>query len=300
MQSSYERLRLPVLAAVVVILVAGARYEGTQALEAELLTLLVPLAAVAFGFLPLRHAERGPRIAAAAVALVVLLVSEAELGRLVFPPEPLARVSLSEANRDQTLPDPGARTDFEVETRGSFENYKGSADERFVIDLERGGVHREIEGRFEKSSSVRVSRRRAPTQTSSHTVDDDLQTVSLPGSGPIHAHLTALSGSGPRSLELNLRGTLPGERLLAWVLGAAIAGALVVGALAVRGGEKNHFVAWIAIAAVLALYLPHHFSRSDPLGALVGSLFVAGLGGGLGGWVISALLGRWLTRDAHA
>lgn len=297
----WHRVRWPVSITLVVLVIAGARYEGTQHLTATVLALGVPLGVIAFGILPLGDSERPLRLAGIAVGVTALLLAEAEIGHLFFPPPPLAQATLSEKSPDATLDGVEGRGEFELESSGSLGTFKGSAEEKFVLDVERAGAHRQIEGAFSKSSATRVSRRRTPTQSSSHAIDDDRQFLSLPGAGPIHAHLVQLSGTGPRSLKLSLRPTLPGGRLLEWLLELAVVLAVVVQAAAARQGARTQFAAFIGIAGVLALYLPHHFSASDPLGATFGGLIVALLVGGLGGYFIGSVASRLAgRRDANS
>lgn len=294
-----SRARWLLLAVAAVLLVAGARHAGTQGLEATLLGLGVPLLAIALGFRSLLDAKPSLRLAAGLVALVALVVAEAEIGRLFFPPAPVAQATLSEKSPDAELS--GVAGDFELETRCALDAYKGSAQESFVIDVERAGAHQQIEGTFSRSAATtRASRRRAPTQTSSHTLDDYTQTVSLPGVGPIHAHLVQLTGDGPRALELSLRPALPGGRALEWALLLSGLLAVAVQVSASRQGDRTHFATWVGMACVLALYLPRHFSRSDPMGAMVGALFVALVAGGLGGFVLGSLATRLFGRSEGA
>jgi ribose/xylose/arabinose/galactoside ABC-type transport system permease subunit len=72
-------------------------------------------------------------------------------------------------------------------------------------------------------------------------------------------------------------------------------GALALGvqAAAAREGVNVSYAGWVGFAIALALYLPHHFSPSDPLGGVFGALLVALAVGGIGGWIAGTLTSRF-------
>ena len=289
MNDVWQRHRWKIIAGVVLVLAIGARWEVTQGMEAEILTLGVPLGALVLGLLSMRDTSLGLRRAAGITALVALVGAELLLGRAFFPPEPLAKVSLSLEQPDAVLELPSSASSFDVETQGALGHAARGAEERFVLDLERAGTRRTLEGTFSKSAAARFTRRRAPTAVSSHTIDVDRQPVDLPGAGPAHAHLTSLTGSGAKHVELRLFPGLPGGRSieLAFAILVGIGLALQIGAA--RQGARARFLPWLGVAVVLALYLPRHFSPSDPLGALIGAAFVTAVVGGMGGLALASL-----------
>jgi hypothetical protein len=291
----WHRYRYWILAVTIVLLAAGARWERTQSLEAKLVGLAIPLLCVTMGIGRLSEASVGLRRGAGVIALFSLVIAEAELGHVFFPAEPLATASVTSKEPDATIVVPDGQNQFEIESHGTLGAGRAAAEESFVIELERDGQKAELEGTFQRSPSVRVSRRRAPTNTSPHLVDVTLNSVELAGRGPLHAHLASLTGAGGKTIELRIRRPLPFAEFLSLALKALIAGALLVQILAAREGVRARFLAWVAFALVLALYLPRHFSPDDPLGALVGSLFVALLAGGVGGLALGALAGGWVT-----
>jgi hypothetical protein len=297
---SFERHRWKLVVGVVVLLAIGARFESTQGLEAEIVALSVPVVAGLFGLASLRDARVELRRWAGVAALLVLVGSELELSRAFFPGEPLAHATLSTKAPDADLSIADGTSDLEVETHGNLGSGSRSAEERFRYVLERDGSKQAVEGEFSKSGAVRVSRRRAPTSTSSHVVDLDRQSLTLSGHGAIHAHLEALEGSGARRLEVSLRPSPRGVHWLQIGVWVALGIALVVQFLAARAGSRSKLIAWLGAAAVLSAYLPHHFSPSDPLGALIGASFVALAAGGIGGWLLGALAMRVAQRGAAA
>lgn len=299
MQHFWQEHRLKLLVAAVIALAIAARFEALQGPEATFLALGAPLVAVTVGLVPLRDSSHRLRLTAAVVGLVALVGSELELSHLFFPPDVLATATLSTKKPDAEL-EPTTHRELEVETHGTLAKTSGSAEESFVIELERDGAKRTIEGTFSKSAAVRFSRRRAPTSVSAHVVDVDRQSVELPGSGAIHAHLVNLTGAGAKSLELRLRPALPLAHPLELALKCLLALALVIQLAAARDGLRNRFLAWMGYAIVLALYLPRHFSPGDPLGALVGASFVALLVGGLGGWILGSVLSGMIGRRMEA
>jgi ribose/xylose/arabinose/galactoside ABC-type transport system permease subunit len=66
-----------------------------------------------------------------------------------------------------------------------------------------------------------------------------------------------------------------------------------VQAAAAREGVNVSYAGWVGFAIALALYLPHHFSPSDPLGGVFGALLVALAVGGIGGWIAGTLTSRF-------
>jgi hypothetical protein len=297
---SLERHRWKIIAIAIVILAIGARYEPTQGLEAEVVGLGMPILAVLFGLAPLRDSRVELRRWAGIAALLVLVGCEVQLSRAFFPPEAVAQATLSEKQPDAELQVPDGTRDLDVETHGNLGSGSRSAEETFRYVLERDGEKETIEGSFSKSRAIKLSRRRAPTSTSSHVVDLDRQSLSLSGSGPIHAHLESLQGSGARRVDIRLRPAPTGAHWLEWAVWVAVAAAFGAQLTAARGGTRSKLVAWLGAAAVLAAYLPRHFSPSDPLGALIGAAFVALLAGGIGGWLLGTLAARWVGRESEA
>jgi len=297
---SLERHRWKIIAIAVVILAIGARYEPTQALEAEVVGLGFPILAVLVGLAPLRDTRVTLRRWAGIAALLVLVGCEVELGRAFFPPDAVAEATLSDKQPDAVLTLPDGTRELDVETHGNLGSGHRSAEETFRYVLERDGKKEVVEGSFTKSRAIRLSRRRAPTSTSSHVVDLDRQSLSLSGIGPVHAHLESLQGSGARRVDIRLLPAPAWSHWFGWAVWAALAVAFGAQLAAARDGTRSKLAAWLAAAAVLGSYLPRHFSPSDPLGALIGAAFVSLLAGGIGGWLLGALAARVIGREAEA
>ncbi|HEU5073620.1 MAG TPA: hypothetical protein VFU02_05595, partial [Polyangiaceae bacterium] len=124
----------------------------------------------------------------------VALASEVSTWRAVVPPSPIAAASLTTNRPDTEVTLPGGATNFFVELAAP--NATGDADGKVSVVLERDHAERTLAAEFHSHS---VSTRGGSSQS---VHDSERYHVSLPGSGPIHAHLASAAGSMGRQIQL--------------------------------------------------------------------------------------------------
>ncbi len=295
-----ENWRIPLLAAVAVLLVAGTRFEETRPLEATVIAIALPLITVLAGALPLRDSSPTLRRWAFGVAALVIVGSEICIGRAFFPPAPFDAVTLSEKEPDATLVVPGNTHKVEIDSRATMGHVRGTAEGHYALELERDGNKQMVQGDFSRSGgggSARKGSRRAPQATEAHADDVDRQALSLPGSGAVHAHLTTLSGAVAHTLRVSIGpafGFAVPLDIALLLLGIVAIGVEAVG---MTRGLRSHFAAWTGIAIALAVYMPAHFDPGDPFGAVLGGLVIAVLAGGGIGMMLGLLGARALGKE---
>lgn len=299
LQLFVENWRIPMLAALAVVVVAGTRFEQIRPIEATVIALVLPLVTVLAGALPMRDSSPTLRRWAFAVAALVVVGSELCIGRAFFPPAPFDEVTLSAKQPDATLNVPGTAHRVEVESRVAMGHVRGTAEGHYAIDLERDGKKQMVQGDFSRSGGGGGARssRRAPQATEAHADDVDRQALTLPGSGPLHAHLDTLSGAVAHTLHVSIGpafGAAVPLSLALLVLGIVAVG---VEAVAMNRGLRSHFGAWVGIAIGLGVYMPAHFDPGDRFGAVLGGLVIAVLAGGGLGMMLGLVATRALGKD---
>jgi hypothetical protein len=108
----------------------------------------------------------------------------------------------------------------------------------------------------------------------------DRTELDLPSDGPVSAHLSDLSGAIGSSLDLRVRPSPPGGRLLDGALVLLAAAALAAGFAGGRRGAHGQFGAVVAGSVAFAVYLHRRFSPGDPLASVIAALMVSVLLGG--------------------
>lgn len=292
-----ETWRIPLLAALAVAMVAGTRFEETRPTEAMVVAIALPIVAVLAGCVPLRESSHGLRRLAFIVGVLVLAGSELCVARSFFPGTPFDEATLSVGKPDATLSVPGNTNSVEVEARVAMGHVRGSAEGHYALTLERDGNKQSVQGDFSRSGGTSArSSRRAPVATEPHADDVDREGVSLPGSGPVHAHLLVLSGAVAHTLRVSVGPPFGAAVPLA--IGLIVLGVVGVGieAVAMNRGLRSHLAAWLGIAVALAVYMPPHFDPGDPFGSVLGALVVAVLVGGGAGMMLGLLAARTLGR----
>ncbi len=169
---------------------------------------------------------------------------------------------------------------------------KGSVDGHAIVMLERGQKQETLSAHFSRAAArMRVGRRRVSGGTGA-AHDEEHFRVALPGPGPLVAKLTSIEGGVGTKVHLALRAE---NGLWNSILPPlALAFALLVSFVEWRAGEaKRATVAGCAAAlGVVTLYLPTHLARHDLFGSLLGSAFVALIGGVVAAGMFTVLVRR--------
>lgn len=280
----------------VALLFAGSRFASTRNPEGVFLAFAVPVVCVGVALASLRTGSRGLRIGGALVALLAVGVTELAITHAVMPPPPVAEAKLSLAEPHVLLPAPPSST-FEVEAHAALAKGHGAAEGHFALELARSGTSTRVEGEFARGTSVTSAPRRGPVrQNESHAVDVARSDVTLPGSGPVEARLLTLDGAVGKSLRIAILPATPLGPALSFALMLLVAAGVALDLTAARQGIKSMTAAWLGLAAVLAFYLPRHFSRADALGGVIAALLVAAIAGGGVGSLLSMAAARLGSR----
>lgn len=138
------RFRFLLGAVVVVLLVAGTRFDALRGVEALILALSLPLIVALVGTIKLQNGSSRVRGIALLVAVLVVVVCEVEIGHTLFPPKVVSSAELTLAAPDGTLEVPGGHR-FDIEAQGTLAHGRSAAEGHFVLNLERGGESARME-----------------------------------------------------------------------------------------------------------------------------------------------------------
>lgn len=255
-----------------------------------LLALSIPGALAAWAFV--RANELGDRVRRWAVLslFAVAVASEISTWRAVLPPAPIREASLSTTERDAELTLPSGTTNFFVELAAPSSG--DDAEGKVSVVLEREQAKQTLAAEFHNHT---MSTRRGSSQS---VHDSERYHLTLPGAGPIHAHLDSASGSMGRQIQLALFDDPPWARSLVAIMLAGLA----VG-LGLAGSRLVRFAGFAPVLGMLATYgwyLPLHLGKTDRTSSLFGVVVVAVALGGLGTLVAQELLRKLWPAQRRA
>ncbi|HEY6728217.1 MAG TPA: hypothetical protein VI197_29610 [Polyangiaceae bacterium] len=242
--------------------------------------LAVPLALAGWAFV--RANELGDRARRWALLslFAVALASEISTWRAVLPPTPIHAAALSTTRPDAELTLPSGATNFFVELASPSAG--DDAEGKVSVVLERDHAKRTLAAEFHNHV---VTTGRGSNQS---VHDSERYHLSLPGAGPIRAHLDSASGSMGRQIQLALFDDPLWARAL---VGVMLAGLGV--SLWLAGSRLVSFAGFAPVLGVVAAYgwyLPLHLGKSDRTSSLFGVIIVAIALGGLGTLLAQGLL----------
>lgn len=240
----------------------------------------VPVALAGWAFV--RANELGDRVRHWALLslFAVAIASEISTWRAVLPPAPIHEAALSTTQRDAELPLPSGTSNFFVELASPSAG--DDAEGKVSVVLEREQAKQTLAAEFHNHI---VSTRRGSSQS---VHDSERYHLTLPGSGPIHAHLDSVSGSMGRQVQLALFDDPLWARAMVGVMLAGLAVSLLL-----TGSRLVSFAGFAPVLGIVAAYgwyLPLHLGKTDRTSSLFGIVIVAVALGGLGTLLAQGLL----------
>lgn len=279
------------LAVPAAVLLLAYRFGFARDQIVTLLALAIPGALAAWAFV--RANELGDRVRHWAILslFAVAVASEISTWRAVMPPAPIREAALSTTQRDAELTLPSGTTNFFVELAAPSAG--DDAEGKVSVVLERDHAKQTLAAEFHNHV---VSTRRGSTQS---VHDSERYHLSLPGAGPIHAHLDSASGSMGRQIQLALFDDPLWARALVGVMLAGLAVSLWL-----AGSRLVSFAGFAPVLGMLAAYgwyLPLHLGKTDRTSSLFGVVVVAVALGGLGTLLAQGFLRKiWPTQQRRA
>ncbi|HTM45604.1 MAG TPA: hypothetical protein VL137_11650 [Polyangiaceae bacterium] len=281
----YERSKLLLGGCTVVLLVGLGLSQGGQRIESMVIGFGLP-AFAAFSAAKARHAGQAGNALVAVTVLATLIGCETVLAHTLFEPAPLGATTLSSAEPKGTIDT--SEEQFAVETFGDLSN-TSSADAQYSYDLSRGQSRVTISGELTRTANKSRQRSRL-VPVLGHTYDTERELITVPGTGPVEATLSDLSGNAIKTLQVRLLPAPMGGRVWLWLLIASAALALLIDTVSSERRSLGH-ASWVAASSAFSVNLMRHYSPHDPMGATVGSLFFA-VGAAFAAWVLTFILYR--------
>ena len=164
-----ERLKIPLVLGVVVLLYGGTQFEETRPFVARTLAYGVPGLALIYGLLPLRHSHGLLRVLAVVTAAAIFLLGALRTREVLRAPAIVARAELQEGQPSLLNPKRGSSFNAEIAARFAKE---GDLPGKLRIELRR-------EGRPPAKLDLSFDNIRETSWMKTR------QLVRVPGSGPI-------------------------------------------------------------------------------------------------------------------
>ncbi|RMH40481.1 MAG: hypothetical protein D6689_13585 [Deltaproteobacteria bacterium] len=291
----------PVLGAIAAVaaLILGAQFEYTRTLEARVLALLAPVAAVAAAGVAVVDCERRWIAATVPVLVAAAVVAVWTIGVTVTPRHPIASVDVARAGGDRDIDAPPDGRPFDVQVHAGLERRSGSARGTFTLELRRAGAVRALRGAVERA--VRRGRRvrRFGPMTSMFLHETERFRTSLPGNGPARVRVVAADGAVLPTLHVAILPPPWGESAVPLALGVVAVLGLVVDVAARRSRVHVHAFPPVAFAAVFAFELARDLNVDDPLPSVLGVGLLAGLAAAAA-WAIAAVAGALVRSERPA
>jgi hypothetical protein len=271
------KLSLPVLLIGMGLLFGASQIPSLREYAAELVLFGAPVALGVVAW-SVQSVEGRARMAIAIGLVVAVSVTELVVYHTVFPGPPVAETDLTTQLSEATLELPPNARELDVEIDATVPPH-GGVDGHAILMLERGGEKETLSAHFTRgSTSMRVGRQRVKGASGS-AHDEEHFRVAMPGPGPLVARLTSIDGGLGTKVHVALR---PESQAWSRTFPAvALVLLLLVSLVEWRAGEARRAMvagASLALAAV-TLWLPRHLEHHDLFGSLLGTAFVALIGG---------------------
>lgn len=315
--------RLIALALAAALLVGGFVMPRMGAIEASAILLGFPLVVLGVGAVIVEEETRGAvRVLGLLVVLASLLLSGTRSVQVVWPPAPYGAVSLGQDARRgagdlaaampgagevaNTIEVPAEASALEVTVHADL-GQRDSAWVHYGLVLERAGKRAFIHGELSRQvqAGQGASRWGGPS-TSVRVHATEMHALSLPGPGPIRVEVDRLVTDTPdgkpnrqpdgqpdgpdHPVTISVAPVPAGVRALELGLMVLVAAALLVQVLAARRGRRVLLTSMVAAAAVFALAAGRWFNPDSPLMFAMGVALLGGSAGGLGGWIVGAVV----------
>jgi hypothetical protein len=285
--------RLPLLVFGVVLVVGFLRL-GVPPTAALAVCYALPLAGSAVCLSRIvSEGVRGPLAGAAVCAVIVAFGSVLEVHHTVSP-GPQQHIELSNASPKAVFDVPSSVSELEVLVHGSLARSPG-AEGHANIELERDGRTQTLLADFSRGTVRDPGRGRSAARPARNAHDEERFRVALAGAGPIRATLRSVQGALGSGVTVELGAVPTFIRAVEVVLVLSLLLAVLSEVIASRRARVERFSAWLAGAAVFALYLERSFQRDDPGGSLMPALVVGLLLGAGGALVLGASLRALLS-----
>jgi hypothetical protein len=271
------KLSVPVLLIGIGLLFGASQIPSLREYAAELVLFGAPVALGVVAW-SVQSVEGRARIAIALGLVVGVAMTELVIFHTVFPGPPVAETDLTNAASEATLGLPPNARELDVEIDATVPAH-GGVDGHAIVMLERNGAKETVSAHFSRgSTSMRVGRQRLKGASGS-AHDEEHFRVAMPGPGPLVARLTSIDGGLGTKVHVALR---PESQTWSRIFPAvALVLLLLVSLVEWRAGEARRAMvagASLALAAV-TLWLPGHLEHHDLFGSLLGTAFLALIGG---------------------
>jgi hypothetical protein len=288
-----QKLSVPVLLIGMGLLFAASQIQSLREYAAELVLFGAPIALGVVAW-SVQSVEGRARLAVAVGLFVAIAVTELVVYHTVFPGPPVSETDLSNAAREAKLELPPTARELDVEVDAHVPPH-GGVDGHAIVMLERSGAKETLNAHFSRgSTSMRVGRQRVKGGSSS-AHDEEHFRVAMPGPGPLVARLTSIDGGVGTKVHLALR---PESQAFGRILPVlALVLLSLVSLVEWRVGEARRAMvagASLALAAV-TFWLPRHLAHHDLFGSLLGTAFVALIGGLVGAGLFTLTVQRVAT-----
>lgn len=257
-----------------------------------LLALALPGALAAWAFVRVNELGDRARRWALLSLFAVAVASELSTWRAVMPPTPIQKAALSTSQRDAELTLPGDMANFFVELAPQSGAAADDAEGKIAVVLERDHAKQTLSAEFHNHI---MSTRRGSSQS---VHDSERYHLTLPGTGPIHAHLDSASGGMGKQIQLALYDDPAWARSLVAVMLAGLAVSLWLAGSRLVGFAG--FAPLLGILAAYGWYLPLHLGKADRTSSLFGIVVVAVALGGLGTLLAQGLLRKVWPAERRA
>ena len=286
-----------VVAVLALLLWAGFAFPWMGRLESYLILIGLPLVALGMAGLALHEVRGAALILGLAVTLVAAVAAGARIFQALLPSPALASAVMSTEARDASLEVPGNVQALRVTVHGDLEESSEQRSVPYSLILERAGVRRLARGELSRQVQQKQGFGGGPPSKSVSLHETEVHDVRLPGPGNVQLHLSAVDEK--QDLRVTIAPAASGAHLLDRGLLAMIGLAAMAQALAARRQRRLPLTPLIGATAVFAVAVGRWLTPDSTLIFVIGVALLGVFAGGLGGWILGALVTR-VTRVAPA